>query len=72
MSSIENKGDALLPTTCYSPPHAEISQKYFFKYPHHITQRSNRREDVFFSKEDRQYYPEWLGIHCQLSSLNQH
>lgn len=28
--------------------------------PHHITQRRNRREDVFFSDKDRAAYPNWL------------
>lgn len=29
--------------------------------PHHITQRGNRREDVFFSDADRAAYLAWLG-----------
>ena len=28
--------------------------------PHHITQRGNRRADVFFSDEDRRAYLRWL------------
>jgi putative transposase len=28
--------------------------------PHHITQRGNRRQDVFFSREDRVQYLQWL------------
>jgi putative transposase len=28
--------------------------------PHHITQRGNRHEDVFFTDEDRQAYLDWL------------
>lgn len=28
--------------------------------PHHITQRGNRREDVFFTDEDRLVYLDWL------------
>ncbi|MCP4313337.1 MAG: hypothetical protein GY790_18930, partial [Bacteroidetes bacterium] len=28
--------------------------------PHHITQRGNRREEVFFTKEDRLAYLAWL------------
>ncbi len=35
-------------------------------YPHHITQRGNRRQDVFFCEEDYEYYlallKEWCGI----------
>jgi putative transposase len=29
--------------------------------PHHVTQRGNRREPVFFSDEDRRIYLAWLG-----------
>ncbi|MBI4757511.1 MAG: transposase, partial [Chloroflexi bacterium] len=28
--------------------------------PYHVTQRGNRREDIFFDDEDRQKYLEWL------------
>ena len=28
--------------------------------PHHVTQRGNRRQDVFFSVDDRKQYLEWL------------
>jgi putative transposase len=28
--------------------------------PYHVTQRGNRREDIFFGDEDRQKYLEWL------------
>ena len=30
------------------------------KYPHHITQRGNNREAVFFDDEDRKFYPKTL------------
>jgi len=33
--------------------------------PHHITQRGNRRCDVFFDDEDRQTYLAWLHHYCQ-------
>jgi putative transposase len=33
----------------------------FADLPHHITQRGNRREDVFFDDEDRTTYLKWLG-----------
>ena len=29
------------------------------RVPHHITQRGNRREDVFFTDEDREIYLAW-------------
>ena len=33
--------------------------------PHHITQRGNRREDVFFTDEDRQAYLDWLKEYAE-------
>lgn len=33
--------------------------------PHHITQRGNRREDVFFTDEDRQAYLGWLKEYAE-------
>lgn len=33
--------------------------------PHHITQRGNRREDVFFTDEDRQVYLDWLKEYAE-------
>ena len=36
----------------------------FAGVPHHITQRGNRREDVFFTDEDRETYLEWLKDYC--------
>lgn len=32
----------------------------FAGVPHHITQRGNRREDVFFTEQDRNLYLTWL------------
>lgn len=32
--------------------------------PHHITQRGNRREDVFFCDADRSTYLDWLRDYC--------
>jgi len=32
----------------------------FPNIPHHITQRGNRREDVFFTDNDRKQYLDWL------------
>ena len=31
------------------------------RIPHHVTQRGNRREDVFFTEADRKCYLEWLS-----------
>jgi len=37
-----------------------IARNVYPHVPHHITQRGNRREDVFFSDEDREVYLTWL------------
>ncbi|MDQ6965563.1 MAG: transposase [Mariprofundaceae bacterium] len=37
----------------------------FAGVPHHITQRGNRRDDVFFSDEDRQIYLEWVHAYSK-------
>jgi len=42
-----------------------LSRVVFTGIPHHITQRGNRREDVFFSDEDREVYLEWLQTYCE-------
>ena len=38
-----------------------LARPVFAEVPHHITQRGNRREDVFFGDEDRVAYLSWLG-----------
>ncbi len=38
-----------------------VARTVFAHLPHHITQRGNRREDVFFEAEDRTTYLKWLG-----------
>ncbi len=42
-----------------------LSRAVFAGVPHHITQRGNRQDDVFFSNEDRQVYLEWLQSYCE-------
>ncbi len=37
-----------------------LARTVFPHLPHHITQRGNRREDVFFDAEDREVYLQWL------------
>ena len=37
-----------------------LPRPVFSGVPHHITQRGNRREDVFFSDDDRSAYLTWL------------
>jgi len=41
----------------------------FAGLPHHITQRGNRREDVFFSDEDRETYLDWLQEYCKIHKV---
>ena len=38
-----------------------LARAVFANVPHHITQRGNRREDVFFDDDDRTIYLNWLG-----------
>jgi len=42
-----------------------IARSVFPNIPHHITQRGNRREDVFFTDDDRLIYLEWLQFYCE-------
>jgi len=42
-----------------------LARTVFANVPHHITQRSNRREDIFFTDEDREIYLSWLSDYCQ-------
>ena len=41
-----------------------LARSVFPNIPHHITQRGNRREDVFFSDEGRLFYLELLQHYC--------
>ena len=34
-------------------------------YPHHVTQRGNRRQQTFFCDDDYRYYIELLSEHAQ-------
>ena len=42
-----------------------LSRVVFAGVPHHITQRGNRRDDVFYSDEDREVYLAWLKDYAQ-------
>lgn len=42
-----------------------LARSVIANLPHHITQRGNRREDVFFTDEDRQAYLLWLGQYAE-------
>ena len=41
-----------------------LSRTVFAGIPHHITQRGNRREEVFFTDDDRLAYLDWLKDYC--------
>ncbi len=38
-------------------------------YPHHITQRGNRRQDVFFKESDYEYYLDLLSEWCAYEGI---
>ena len=42
-----------------------IARVYSIDYPHHITQRGNNRQPVFFDDEDREFYLKTLGRYSQ-------
>jgi putative transposase len=42
-----------------------LARTVFANLPHHITQRGNRREAVFFDDEDRATYLKWLGEYAE-------
>jgi len=42
-----------------------VARHVFPNLPHHITQRGNRREDVFFNDDDKQFYLELLIDYCK-------
>ena len=33
--------------------------------PHHVTQRGNNHQDVFFVDDDRRVYLDLLRVHCE-------
>ncbi len=41
-----------------------IARTVFSDVAHHITQRGNRREDVFFNDDDRRTYLAWMREYC--------
>ena len=41
-----------------------LARTVFAGLPHHVTQRGNRRENVFFGDDDRRTYLEWLRAYC--------
>jgi len=47
-----------------------LSRVVFAGLPHHITQRGNRRDDVFFTDEDRLAYLDWLSVEEEAGRLD--
>lgn len=48
---------------------ARLARVILPNYPHHIIQRGNRRQDVFFADEDYQYYLELLKEWCDQEDI---
>jgi len=48
---------------------ARIARVVLPGYPHHITQRGNRRQDVFFCEEDYEAYLDLLKEWCQKENI---
>lgn len=46
-----------------------LSRTVFAGVPHHITQRGNRREEIFFDDEDRMAYLSWLKEYSELHDV---
>ena len=44
----------------YSVRAPSLARTVFAHVPHHITQRGDRHEEIFFSDEDRETYRAWL------------
>lgn len=44
---------------------ARLARVVAAKYPHHITQRGNRRQDTFFQEDDYRYYIETMSEWCK-------
>ena len=47
-----------------------LARNVFPGIPHHITQRGNRREDVFFTDDDRHAYLNWLEEYSKEHQLD--
>ena len=46
------------------------ARKVFPGLPHHVVQRGNRRQDVFFCTEDREFYLELLRRYSEIYSVS--
>ncbi len=54
----------------YILPMPRLARAVFACVPHHITQRGNRREDVFFTEADRKVYLNWLREYCDQHAVD--
>jgi REP element-mobilizing transposase RayT len=45
-----------------------LARAVFAHVPHHITQRGKRREDVFFTDDDKKVYLAWLKAYCLMTN----
>ena len=50
---------------CYASPMTRIARVVVPGLPHHVTQRGNRRERIFFEDGDYALYRDWLGQSCR-------
>lgn len=48
---------------------ARIARVVIPNYPHHVIQRGNRCQDVFFSDQDKEYYIELLSKHAKKEGI---
>jgi len=46
-----------------------LARSVFAQVPHHITQRGNRRDPVFFTDEDRRAYLNWLSEYASKNAV---
>ncbi len=49
---------------------ARIARVVVVGLPHHITQRGNRRQIVFFSDDDRQAYLDYLNVYAKAAGVH--
>ena len=59
------RGRSLFQPTPLNRPMPRQIRALFASVTHHITQRGNRREDVFFTDEDREVYLRWPKEYCK-------
>lgn len=47
-----------------------LARAVFPGIPHHVTQRGNRKEQVFFDDDDRVVYLKWLAEYCEKAQVD--